>query len=200
MFEELNDPQINNAIERCEEIGVILDYIILKDIDVSVTFETHRNAAFIGMSIIDKRLEDWAISRANEEITIDKFFRVKIYDKNISAKIISFREFWGSDDALPRMMSYGKCWAIPNIDGYKTAFFNPPHGLRGTFEEQIIRFNAINHLIFSPMNDENLEILQWPDDWSNYFDAGKEWWGTFFWTIYNKAKNIFMVLGGSTTD
>lgn len=200
MLEELNDLQINNAIQRCEEIGVALDYIILKDKDTSITFEKHKSAALFGMSIIDKRLEAWALKRANEEISIDKFFRVKIYDKNINAKKILLSEFWGNDDAFPKKMDGGKCWDIPNADGYKTAFFNPPYGLRGTLEEQIIEFNEINYLIFSPINDKNLKIYKWPDNWSNYFDAGKEWWGTFFWTIYNKEKNIFIVLGGSTTD
>lgn len=37
-------------------------------------------------------------------------------------------------------------------------------------------------------------------DWSNYFDAGKEWWGTFYWTVFNKKNNTIMVLGASETD
>ena len=40
----------------------------------------------------------------------------------------------------------------------------------------------------------------WGTDWSNYFDAGKEGWGTFFWTIRRPGSDFITVIGASTTD
>lgn len=43
-------------------------------------------------------------------------------------------------------------------------------------------------------------IYRWSDDWSNYFDQGKEWWGTFFWTILIPDKRRIVVIAASSTD
>ncbi|MGY3777087.1 hypothetical protein [Isobaculum melis] len=59
-------------------------------------------------------------------------------------------------------------------------------------------FRTINQLLFP--NQQNLIIYRWNDDWSDYFDAGKEWWGTFYWTIYDPSTNRMTVIGASTTD
>ena len=34
----------------------------------------------------------------------------------------------------------------------------------------------------------------------NYFDDGKEWWGTALWSIYDKWMNRFVIIGASLTD
>ncbi|MEO0989266.1 MAG: hypothetical protein AAFY20_27600, partial [Cyanobacteria bacterium J06639_14] len=43
-------------------------------------------------------------------------------------------------------------------------------------------------------------IYQWNSDWSNYFDHGKEWWGTFFWTVHLPQSQVVVGMGASTTD
>lgn len=35
---------------------------------------------------------------------------------------------------------------------------------------------------------------------SNYFDVGKEWWGTGMWSVYNPKNRIIVVIGESVTD
>jgi hypothetical protein len=196
---ELSDRELEAVIHYCDDMGVVLDYVVLQDVDVLITEETHRKAALTGMSVIDKRLEEWALARASEKFPLECFFRVKIDSRDISGSKTSFAEFWGSNDAFPKTTGHGG-WTIPNADGYKTAFFNPPYGLRKPVKEALILFNNINNALLLPLCDENLEIYKWANDWSNYFDAGKEWWGTFYWTIYNKEKSLFVVIGGSTTD
>lgn len=44
------------------------------------------------------------------------------------------------------------------------------------------------------------QIFSWSTDWSNYFEAGKEWWGAFYWTILLEEKQEIIVIGASTTD
>lgn len=46
----------------------------------------------------------------------------------------------------------------------------------------------------------SLEIYAWPTDCSNFFDFGKEWWGTFFWTVYSPTHNWYVGILASSTD
>lgn len=80
------------------------------------------------------------------------------------------------------------------------AFLEPPHSVRiGTsIFEHGRYFLEFSNLFFSDLN--NIEIYKWSVDCSNYFDAGKEWWGSHFWTIYNPIKNIYIGIVASTTD
>ena len=39
-----------------------------------------------------------------------------------------------------------------------------------------------------------------PTDCSDYFDDGREWWGTYFWTIYSPQNGLYTGIMGSATD
>lgn len=54
-----------------------------------------------------------------------------------------------------------------------------------------------------------IQVLDWvgdPDEnpgrseWSNYFDAGKEWWGIWCLTVWNPKKRTLAALAASETD
>tara|TARA_R100001132_G_scaffold27455_1_gene33721 strand:- start:17013 stop:17204 length:192 start_codon:yes stop_codon:yes gene_type:complete len=47
---------------------------------------------------------------------------------------------------------------------------------------------------------EDSIIFQWPTNWSNYFEAGDEWWGSFLWSVSNPDGNQIVVIAASTTD
>ena len=78
---------------------------------------------------------------------------------------------------------------------YWYAFLEPPH----TPEYGLNDFHRVNSLLF-PEGADELEIYEWTTDWSNYFDAGHEWWGTACWSIYDKRMNRYIVIMASTTD
>jgi hypothetical protein len=200
MLTELDDRQIDDLIKQAKAIGVVLDYVVLKGANQGISSELHKEAALLGMEIIDQRLEKWALAKASREYPFEKFFRVQIFTRDISGEKITFAKFWGTDDAFPEVKDGGKCCVFPENEGYKTAFFNPPYGLRGNIEEQLELFAGINQALLAPMNDANLWIYRWPDHWSNYFEAGKEWRGTFYWTIYNREKDLLIVVGASSSD
>ncbi|MDG5976154.1 hypothetical protein H010_12889 [Hydrogenophaga taeniospiralis CCUG 15921] len=55
----------------------------------------------------------------------------------------------------------------------------------------------------------DVEVFDWvgnPDTepgrstWSNYFDAGKEWWGIWCLTVWNPRKRTLSALAASSTD
>lgn len=110
---------------------------------------------------------------------------------------------------------------------YLYAFFRPPHGLHSPrdksecpppkkprdwkkdepvvstfFEESppmcLEIYTSINEKIFGDMN--KLSIYRWGTDCSKYFDAGKEWWGTFFWTVFSPQYDWYVGILGSATD
>jgi hypothetical protein len=85
--------------------------------------------------------------------------------------------------------------------GYADAFLRPPHsfGKKGMTNYDIGKyFLDFNQFLFNNIND--LTIYSWATDCSNYFDDGKEWWGSFFWTVYNPTKDWYVGIAASTTD
>jgi hypothetical protein len=86
-----------------------------------------------------------------------------------------------------------------SCDGYAACFAEPPHGVGTTGSVLEEWFNLINAELFGGLID-GLEILLWSNDWSSYFDDGKEWWGAYLWSIHNPINKRLAVIGASTTD
>jgi hypothetical protein len=92
----------------------------------------------------------------------------------------------------------GEADAFP-VRGYAEAFLNPPHAFgRKTILETGQFFLDFNHLLFGDLNQ--ITAYAWPIDCSDYFDFGKEWWGSFFWTVHNPAQNWYIGIVASTSD
>ena len=86
------------------------------------------------------------------------------------------------------------------IQGYADAFLRPPHSFGGNKTNFEIGkfFLSFNKIAFGDL--DKLTVYSWPTNCSNYFDAGKEWWGSYFWTIYSSEKDWFIGIAASTTD
>ena len=78
---------------------------------------------------------------------------------------------------------------------YCYLFLNPPHTNKYNVED----FNKINNVLF-PKGFDNLEIYDWSNNFSNYFDDGLEWWGARCISIYDKELDRFVIIGASATD
>ena len=78
---------------------------------------------------------------------------------------------------------------------YRKAFLYPPHQNSYTGKD-FARFNAD----LFPKGTDQLEVYEWTTDWSDYFDDGREWWGTLCLTVYDKALSRFVVIMASATD
>lgn len=92
---------------------------------------------------------------------------------------------------------YGPAWKFDG-KGFCYAFSAPPYGTNPKKETYRIYHFFVTHFLNNFKDD--LEIYEWSDDWSNYFNLAKEWRGCFFWTVHNKSKNLLIVIAGSTTD
>lgn len=107
-------------------------------------------------------------------------------------------EYHINDHELRESKGYGSMEYISC--GFCDAFLDPPHSLTigKTIKERGQYFMDFIELFFSDLHQ--LEMYSWSTDSSDYFEMGKEWWGSFFWTVYNPVKNIYIGIIASTTD
>ena len=90
----------------------------------------------------------------------------------------------------------GTTWVT---SGYADAFTDPPYGMQATFAQVGEWFAAINELLFGGLS-RDLVVYDWSGTWSTYFDAGREWWGSFLWTVEPTSRHWIAVIGASSTD
>ena len=70
----------------------------------------------------------------------------------------------------------------------------PPHGIN----LKVSDFNRFNDMLFP--DREELDIYRFSDDFSDYFNAGKEWWGTGLWAVLDRKSETVTVIAASLTD
>ena len=97
-------------------------------------------------------------------------------------------------------VSYDAEW-VPNDENFGTtvpywyALMEPVHGRRNKPED----FKKVNEVLF-PNGTDALDINEWTTDWSEFFDAGHEWYGACCWSAYDKSLNRYVVMLVSATD
>lgn len=175
----------------------MLDYVLLRSDEDFPVDELHRAAVLAAIAIIDARLGEYAAKVADDEFPADKFFRLSWDATKLSGKRVSLSEFWGGDSVEFTQIG-DNAWTRPNVDGYKTAFFLPPHGLWADGAEQEL-FERINKIALGD-DPTRAEIFSWSTNWSNYFDAGHEYWGAYYWTVRPCSSDYITVIAASTTD
>jgi hypothetical protein len=83
--------------------------------------------------------------------------------------------------------------------GLSGAYHDPPYGLFGErAEHNALFFDMLDHF-FDGMQG-SFTIFAWSDEASSYFDDGKEWWGTYFWTVHRNGSDRIVGVAASTTD
>ena len=85
-------------------------------------------------------------------------------------------------------------------EAFTYAFFQPPYSFmitKSNFEKGNF-FLDFCRLLFTDISQ--IEVYRWSTDSSNYFNQGKEWWGCFFWTVYNPYWDRYIGIIASTTD
>lgn len=174
MVEVAPDEGLTALLESFDAIGGVLVYVALRAGAEAASPTSHRAAALAGIAEIGRHL-GWA--------------RLAWDESKLSGEPVSFTTFWGTDDVSRELM----------IDGYKTAFFFPPYRLHCSNAEAEELFDKINAIVLGS-SPAACEIFSWSTDWSNYFDAGKEWWGAFYWTARPAGSDRLYVIGASSTD
>ena len=85
-------------------------------------------------------------------------------------------------------------------EAFAYAFFQPPYSFmitKSNFEKGIF-FLDFCRLLFTDISQ--IEVCKRSTDSSNYFDEGKDWWGSFFCTVYNPCRDWYIGILAATTD
>lgn len=161
---------------------VVLDYVILLSDEEYKGIETHKQAVMEAFHTFNTRVID------NPVITV--------IPEKMSASLSNIAELLQlpEDDYYNSRPKGNRCSVIPYPMPYWYAFLEPPYGTPYLTPD----FEKFNDVLFP--NKEDTEVYRWNDDFSDYFDDGKEWWGTGFWTAYDKQTGIFVIIGASQTD
>ncbi|MEZ4234050.1 MAG: hypothetical protein R3B89_33055 [Polyangiaceae bacterium] len=167
---------------------------------------------------------DVRLRALNQGVIPEGVFRLKIHEEKLPLvpTPITFQELWGSgyDVAADRVeifrYSSGSCATIAK-EGLARALLNPPYGLRkhisapfgspeyaekdrAWMRDFVHRFCAVVLELDDLRETAHLKIHEWATDWSNYFDAGREWWGTYCWTIEDPKRQWTTALLASASD
>jgi hypothetical protein len=101
--------------------------------------------------------------------------------------------------------SHSSSASVPDVDQdgqFAYAFANPPYPLKGPSDQIQQVFDDVRRTLLPP--GDACVITDWTssdlDEVSDYFAAGKEWWGMFLFTIRDTTTGRMTVIIGSATD
>ena len=169
--------QLNNEYAR-----IALDYVIMS---VDTEYEgiiTHKNAVIKAFQILNTRYGD------DYEIDIEED-KMKAFPSDMEELLQV-----PGDDYYDKRFLNNRAYSVPNPITYWFTFLEPPQGNQYRKKD----FVAFNESLFP--NKNSCEVYRWNDEFSNYFDEGKEWWGTGLWSIYDCVEETIVIIGASLTD
>lgn len=83
--------------------------------------------------------------------------------------------------------------------GLAYAYLHPPYNLYAdNATRNSLFFGLLDQLLGGQRGD--YVIWRWSAASSNYFDAGREWWGTYFWTVHPRGTRRVVGITASATD
>ncbi|MBR1735442.1 MAG: hypothetical protein IJ736_00290 [Firmicutes bacterium] len=196
MQELINDKFYTVLKEKYNEL--LLDYVLLsfgencsgENCDEKYCDEkSHKIAVIKAIEILNARV------RVGNNLKHPHFY---IDEDKMLCNQYSLEDFFYKCDSNMEMIGERKVRITPEhlYMTYWQAFSDPPYGIPYSRED----FEKINHLLFPVQFRDDLKIYSWNNDFSNYFDDGKEWWGTALWSVYDKNMQRFVIIGASLTD
>lgn len=168
-------------------LGGVVDYMVLQPPKPGVALDCQHRVAALSF------IQAW--NRTGDSPDDSSSYQP---DKAVGRQI-TVRDFFGSRYDWSRRKLLVRCGTVGDDEGYAFAFGNPPYSMSGSEESIAELFDAINLELFGSDCDE-LEVFRWSNDWSDYFEAGLEWWGAFLWTVKPPSRPYIVAIGASTTD
>lgn len=207
-MQECNPPAaLKSLLDRHESIGGVIETIFLdlegRDGEAK---STHREAAISALRVLRDRLDQYFLELLQLEAYKDRkreeFYSIQFEIDRLKGRSIDREEFFGSDDFWKGDLESWKNRASTihyYEKGYVYAFTAPPYGLAGTPKEINLMFFETVDALFEGFRSPPT-IFEWSTSWSNYFDAGHEWWGSFLWTVYVQDSPMIVAIAASATD
>lgn len=193
---ECTDHAAYRLIDKYKREGVAAEYVILQ-YDNSDT-DLHRTAAIAGMKVIEGRWEQY-VARIRREHPDYKRSQFRTFSWELSelrgtpypAQML-YTEPDEYYESRPKVTNRAFGWSEDQIYAY--VFLEPPYGNKLLTSD----WRKLNNLLFSA--PEYLDVVKWSTNWCNYFDDGHEWWGSYYWTIYDRRQDLYIVIAASATD
>lgn len=191
------------AYKRIEKLcGSVLDYVILEGNDSYLGEESHKQAAIEAMKVIAKRWDDYAFDSIKNDPYCSKFERkdfpiININEDKIHGTLYSSEQFFAKPvDSyyIDKPKRKSRSWSAEQYSSYAYSFLEPPYGNALLLKD----WEDLNNILFQ--NKDKLIIYNWNTEWTNYFESGLEWWGAYYWTVYDNKLSTFVVIGASSTD
>jgi hypothetical protein len=209
MKEIVPDTQLKSLLEKADQAGIVIDYILIDCESAETNAETHRNAAIFALQVLAARLDAYfePILQARSEKR-EKYFQIKVNPEKAQGERISLEQLLGRayDMQQQKIVSVWKentdgsrVSKTGSTQGYAEAFSDTPYNVQMKLEDINTLFEDINNAAFGGLR-QDLEVYEWSNDWSTYFDAGNEWWGSFLWTVKHPTQKVIAAIGASTTD
>lgn len=194
-----SDP-IASVLKLYHEVGGVVEHVIvaLDQPDLPES-QQHRNAALFTLQTLQRRtdayFETLLQTKKYRNRRREEFFQIRIQEELLTGRPVTVPEFLG-----PSWNPEQACF-VPSDErtGYAAAFRDPPYPLRRSQVEALELFRAMTESLFAGFR-EPLAVYEWSTECSNYFDAGREWWGTFFWTVGVLGASSIVGVVASTTD
>ena len=193
-------PEVAELLKQFQAAGGVLKFFYVAVDDMAACEkERHRIAADLGLRHVLRENEEWgeAVVRHYGGIR-DDYFRVTIpQGYTPTGHSVSVDDFIG-----PMFSRHGgfqrreaNCLDEDAMLGLAYALMEPPYTLKDSKEF----FLLFKRTLFANFPDD-MVIYAWETDGLNYFDAGREWWGTFFWTVQISKNTPIITILGSSTD
>ena len=183
-----------------------VDYYLLHDDKDYEGLNSHRDALrFVFDRLAEKDIEDQEKARERwGDKVADKLSPLVYYIDKAQATPLTPQIFLYCPNIV-KTDYYGNVWYdaewIPNDDNIGTtvpywyALLEPVHGRNNKPED----FKKVNEILF-PNGTDELDIYEWTTDWSDFFDAGHEWYGACCWSVYDMSMDRYVVMLVSATD
>ena len=183
-----------------------VDYHLLCDDQPYEGLQSHREALrFVFDGLVKKSIEDQETARISWGDTFADRLSPLVYDLDqAQASPLDLQVFFYCPNIV-KTDYYGNVWYDaewkPNDDNcgttvpYWYALMEPVHGRNNKPED----FKKVNEGLF-PNGTDQLDIYEWTTDWSDYFDAGHEWYGACCWSVYDRSMKRYVVMLVSATD
>ena len=170
---------------------IVVEYVVLRNTTGESSLASHRRAALAGMHTLASRLDKYytdliRLRPGCRHYNRNDFFKITWDETKMSATP------YDTESLFSPVWQRGE----HPIGGYAHAFMDPPYGHKYTLDD----FRLLNEALFTPPVAGTTRAYRWSTDWSNYFEAGLEWWGAYYWTVYDTVTDIFVAIAASSSD
>lgn len=148
--------KFRHIIAQLDAHGICIDFCVFA---CGPEAQEKRESEYIDETfrlIAAKRRRHARAMRAGSMPDRDDFFIIDRRHRRLTGAPITWETFIGTEDALPKRIAKD-VWSIPEIDGFKTGFINPPHGRSESAGATVCAVHAGGHRHAGRSGNKKLE-------------------------------------------